>query len=208
MFLFVSAEKIGELRPKGQVTVTVPTELERQGNFSQSGSNAKPIAAGGAAVTIKDPTTGTPFPGNIIPANRIVPSMQNYLNLFPLPNYTSAADLAQLNTAFDQSHTAVKDRKIIDFPAAATDRKMVFLPVKPTGLSAIPIWNGAADPQTLWFVGIGLCFILPIVLSYQFHAYWVFRGKTRVETSADDRDASPHIWARHTSGQHKGLHLS
>ena len=60
-------------------------------------------------------------------------------------SYTSAADLAQLNTAFDQSHTAVKDRKIIDFPAAATDLKMVFLPVKPTGLSAIPIWNGAAD---------------------------------------------------------------
>jgi hypothetical protein len=46
------------------------------------------------------------------------------------------------------------------------------------------------------------------VLAYQFHAYWVFRGKTRVETSADDRDASPHIWARHTSVQHKGLHFS
>jgi cytochrome d ubiquinol oxidase subunit II len=72
----------------------------------------------------------------------------------------------------------------------------------------ITIWDGAADPQTLWFVGIGLCFILPIVLAYQFHAYWVFRGKTRVETGADDRDASPHIWAKHTSGQHKGLHLS
>jgi hypothetical protein len=47
-----------------------------------------------------------------------------------------------------------------------------------------------------------------VVLAYQFHAYWVFRGKTRVETSADDRDTSPHIWARHTSAQHKELHLS
>jgi hypothetical protein len=60
-------------------------------------------------------------------------------------SYVSASDLAQLNAAFDQSNTAVKDRKIIDFPAAGTDLKMVFLPVKPGGLSAIPLWNGAAD---------------------------------------------------------------
>jgi cytochrome bd ubiquinol oxidase subunit II len=72
----------------------------------------------------------------------------------------------------------------------------------------ITIWNGAADPQTLWFVGAGLSVALPIVLAYQFHAYWVFRGKTRAETTADDRDTSPHIWARHASVQHKGLHLS
>lgn len=72
----------------------------------------------------------------------------------------------------------------------------------------VTIWNGRTDPQTLWLVGIGLCFILPVVLAYQFHAYWVFRGKTRVEASADDRDTSPHIWARHTSGRHEGLHLS
>jgi hypothetical protein len=101
MFFFVSAEKIGELRPKGQVTVTVPTEQERQGNFSQSGSNAKPIAAGGAAVTIKDPTSGTAFPGNIIPANRILPSMQNYLKLLPLPNFVTPADLAISKGAYN-----------------------------------------------------------------------------------------------------------
>jgi hypothetical protein len=62
-------------------------------------------------------------------------------------SYGSASDLAQLNAAFDQSNTTVKDRKIIDFPAAATDLKMVFLTVKPGGLSAIPLWNGAADSK-------------------------------------------------------------
>jgi hypothetical protein len=60
-------------------------------------------------------------------------------------SYISESDFAQLNTAFDQSHTAVKDRKIIDFPAPATDLKMVFMTVKPTGLTAVPLWNGAAD---------------------------------------------------------------
>jgi hypothetical protein len=62
-------------------------------------------------------------------------------------SYVSASDLAQLNAAFDQSNTAVKDRKIIDFPAAATDLKMVFMTVKPDRLSAIPLWNGAADSK-------------------------------------------------------------
>jgi hypothetical protein len=93
LFYFISSESIRELRPKGQVDETVPTQLERQGDFTQSGTNAKPIAAGGAPVTIKDPTTGIAFPGNVIPASRIIPSMQNYLNLLPLPNFTSAADL-------------------------------------------------------------------------------------------------------------------
>ena len=101
MFYFVSSESIRELRPKGLVTVTVPTALERQGDFSQSGTNAKPIAAGGAAVTIKDPTNGTPFPGDVVPGSRIVPSMQNYLNLLPLPNYTSAPDLAVSKGAYN-----------------------------------------------------------------------------------------------------------
>jgi cytochrome d ubiquinol oxidase subunit II len=42
----------------------------------------------------------------------------------------------------------------------------------------ITIWDGASDPQTLTFIGIGVAIIIPIVLAYQAHAYWVFRGKT------------------------------
>jgi hypothetical protein len=104
MFFFISAEKIGELRPKGQVQVTVPTALERQGDFSQSGSNAKPVAAGGAAVTIKDPTNGAVFPGAVVPTSRIIPSMQKYLNLLPLPNYLNYAVTAgTYNYIFQES---------------------------------------------------------------------------------------------------------
>ena len=91
LFFFISAEKIGELRPKGQVNLTVPTDLERQGNFTQSGASAKPIAAGGTPVVVKDPTTGLAFPNNTIQPNRIIPSMQNYLKLFPEPNFLNYA---------------------------------------------------------------------------------------------------------------------
>ena len=43
----------------------------------------------GATFTIKDPRTGLPFPGNIIPASRIDPVATNIVNFFyPLPNQT------------------------------------------------------------------------------------------------------------------------
>lgn len=45
----------------------------------------------------------------------------------------------------------------------------------------ITIWDGAADLQTLAFAGIGVLIVIPIVLAYQAHAYWVFRGKTVVD---------------------------
>jgi len=42
---------------------------------------------------------------------------------------------------------------------------------------SVTIWDGAADPQSLRFAAVGLLIVLPIVLAYQTHAYWVFRGK-------------------------------
>lgn len=108
MFFFVSAEKIGELRPKGLQTLTVPTDLERAGNFTLSGAKGVPTAYNNTAmVVVKDPTNGQPFPGNTIPTTSVIPSMQNYLKLLPEPNYTTAADLAvskgQYNYLFQES---------------------------------------------------------------------------------------------------------
>ena len=60
---------------------TVPTALERTGDFSKSGW------------TVYDPATTntagarTAFPGNVIPANRINPLMQKLVGIFPTPNY-------------------------------------------------------------------------------------------------------------------------
>jgi outer membrane receptor protein involved in Fe transport len=54
--------------------ILVLSEAQRRGDFS-----------GGAA--IRDPLTGQPFPGNVIPANRISPIATQLLNDFvPLPN--------------------------------------------------------------------------------------------------------------------------
>ncbi len=58
---------------------TVPSALERQGNFSQS------VQSGGP-VQIYDTATRQPFPGNVIPAARLDPVALKLLTYFPLPN--------------------------------------------------------------------------------------------------------------------------
>ena len=64
----------------------MPTALERAGNFSQSTLN------NGTLIVVKDPNNGNaPFPGNIIPANRMSTIGVNMMNVLPLPNDLAAA---------------------------------------------------------------------------------------------------------------------
>jgi len=58
----------------------VPTARERAGDFSQSHSPS------GAPLVLRDPTTDQPFPGLVIPADRISPSAASLLGLYPFPN--------------------------------------------------------------------------------------------------------------------------
>ncbi len=58
---------------------TVPTLLERQGNFSQTLINGQPAQ-------IFDPVTGLPFANNIIPTTMINSASKGLLNYIPLPN--------------------------------------------------------------------------------------------------------------------------
>ncbi len=74
LFFFWSQDFLPLTIPSTASTKTFPTALERAGNFSQSG------------VTIIDPNSRAPLPGNIVPANRIDPNGQKLLNLLPLPN--------------------------------------------------------------------------------------------------------------------------
>ena len=92
------------LRENSGLTVlaTVPTPLQRSGNFSQT------FTAGGAPVTIYDPATvratpgvgsgfqRDPFPGNQIPRNRFDPAAAHLLSMWPLPNLTGT-DPAQIS---------------------------------------------------------------------------------------------------------------
>ncbi len=59
---------------------SVPTLAEREGDFSQTLVNNVPV-------TIYDPLSHTPFPGNVIPASRINPASAGLLPYFPMPIY-------------------------------------------------------------------------------------------------------------------------
>lgn len=72
-FFFVSADWLSERRGLSRLAI-VPTEAERGGDLSALG------------ITIVDPFTRKPFPGNVIPASRISPVARKVLDLFPLPN--------------------------------------------------------------------------------------------------------------------------
>jgi hypothetical protein len=82
MFFFFAQEWIDYYR-EDTVTVTVPSEKMRRGDFSEL-LNANNGFFSGARI-INDPLTGQPFPGNIIPTNRLSPNGIGLLNVYPLP---------------------------------------------------------------------------------------------------------------------------
>ncbi|MBA3442354.1 MAG: TonB-dependent receptor [Pyrinomonadaceae bacterium] len=80
LFFFYSREDWRVREPRSVRRVTVPTARERAGDFSQT------LDLNGRLISIRDPLTGQPFPGNIIPTNRINSNGQALLSLFPQPN--------------------------------------------------------------------------------------------------------------------------
>lgn len=94
--------------------VNMPTLLERSGDFSQS-------AIGGVPVSIYDPSTGQPYPGNQIPASRISSTATSLLTFFPRPNlpystrnyqtaWTGSQNTHRLNARISNVRIGSKDR--------------------------------------------------------------------------------------------------
>lgn len=80
LFFYFAQEFLPTTSPSSLIKLTVPTALERQGDFSQS------YTSSGALIPIINPATGQPFPGNRVPASLINPAGQALLNYFPSPN--------------------------------------------------------------------------------------------------------------------------
>src|SRR5207253_3366189 len=106
LFFFFSFD---DLRNKGAVLnrFTMPTERERNGDFSQT------VNTTGQLIVIKDPLTGKPFQGNIIPRERFSPIGSAFLNLFPLPNTTDPTGQRQYNSQFQFSSSNPRRDKIL-----------------------------------------------------------------------------------------------
>src|SRR5262245_53702380 len=80
VYFFLSQEFTHDVRPTTPFRTNLPTAAERNGDFSQT------HLTNGTIQPIIDPLTGQPFPGNIIPRERINRIGLAMLNLLPLPN--------------------------------------------------------------------------------------------------------------------------
>jgi hypothetical protein len=86
LFFFWSQEFWPNQNTLPLTQLTVPTALERQGDFSQT------TDVNNALISIKDPSNnGQVFPGNKVPASRLNSSGLALLNIFPAPNFTNRA---------------------------------------------------------------------------------------------------------------------
>jgi len=93
LFVFGDYQGLRQYKPLSVETATVPTALMRQGDFSELLTLASPVQ-------LKDPITGLPLAGNLVPTGEIIAPGQNYLNAFPAPNLSGGDPLcAQANAA-------------------------------------------------------------------------------------------------------------
>lgn len=116
LFFFSSYE--GFRQRLGQtLQTTVPTALERTGDFSQSGFNIyDPLTSGTggnpACVAGSSTVCRTQFAGNVIPSNLLDPTAVALLKYFPLPNqpgeknnfiesFSAGGDINQINERID-----------------------------------------------------------------------------------------------------------
>jgi len=110
--LFFFADYQGFIRNRpGELVASVAPEAYRQGDFS------------GVGVTLVDPATGRPFPGNQIPQSRFSPIARAILadqNLYPLPN--RAGDLNNYVTGSSSKIRTHQGDLKLDYNASAKDR--------------------------------------------------------------------------------------
>jgi hypothetical protein len=119
LFFFYSFEDWVTRTPKPIQLITVPTLLERAGNFSQS------LDVSGRLIVVKDPLTQKPLPENIIPATRINPMGQAILGIFHPPNALDrSVTLGNYNYTMQESMDSPKRQNLfkIDYSATQNDR--------------------------------------------------------------------------------------
>src|SRR5258708_1870648 len=94
LFFFFSYDYVHNVQANAPNRYTMPTQLEKTGDFSQS------LNPNGTLITIKDPATGLQYPGNRIPISQQSPIGQAMLNLFPNPNTIDPSGTRQYNFLF------------------------------------------------------------------------------------------------------------
>src|SRR5262245_38876283 len=110
---FLYAEEWTRRRDDSTNTYTVPTQAMRNGDLSNLLSASNPFFGRVRAAT--DPDTKAPFPGNIIPANRISSNGRALLNAYPLPTAGFQQGTSNWIGAFSHYSNLRKDTMKFDY---------------------------------------------------------------------------------------------
>ena len=112
LFFFASQEYTRQLANFANQFRSMPTAAERIGDFSHSVTGANALIIVNDPLNLNAAGAATPFPGNVIPQNRINGWGQAMLSFFPLPNTTFAPGTAQyLQDNFQAAGSAAHPRR-------------------------------------------------------------------------------------------------
>lgn len=84
LFFFGGYQQTVQRSNPSQTTAHVPTALTIKGDFSVEDAATSAGGCQKTAVALKDPTTGNPFPGNVIPTSRFDPAAIKMLSFIPV----------------------------------------------------------------------------------------------------------------------------
>lgn len=125
LFFFASQEWWRVTQAAPLTRATLPTDLEKAGNFSQS------VEQNGRLIPIRDPFTQTPMAGNIIPPSRIDPNGRAMLGIMPTPNSPGLFQSRGFNNIMQQR---------VEIPKVQTQFKVDWLPSSNDRISIRPRW--------------------------------------------------------------------
>jgi Carboxypeptidase regulatory-like domain len=112
-FFFFGAQEWVDFFQVQTNTAIVPTERMRRGDFGELLDPNNGFYTG--ARTVIDPRTGQPFPGNIIPADRLSPNGLAMLNAFPPPTPGFRQGSANLIQTSENPQDQRKDTIRLDY---------------------------------------------------------------------------------------------
>jgi hypothetical protein len=112
-FFFFGAQEWVDFFQIQTNTAIVPTERMRRGDFSELLSPNNGFYPG--AQVVRDPLTGQPFPGNVIPSNRLSPNGLAMLNAYPLPTPGFRQGSANLIQTSENPQDQRKDTIRLDY---------------------------------------------------------------------------------------------
>ena len=139
LFWFFAFEGLKDGQPN-PAFLTVPTDAERAGNFSNL------LVADGTSTQLYDPysavvngttITRSPYPNNIIPGTQLNPIAQAYLKFYPEPNITPVRPDGYQNFGNSADTTDDYNNELGRLDYNMSDRSRMFFDIRRTGYSQV-----------------------------------------------------------------------